>query len=54
MTRIDKRLLAMAIAILAAGLLLALAFENPLVRYALGVSTFAVGLGLLRRALRVE
>jgi hypothetical protein len=54
LNRLDKRRLAAAIVFLAAGLLLALVFANPVVRYAIGISTFAVGLGLLRRALRVE
>ena len=54
MTHIDKRLRSMAIALLLVGLLLALAFENPLVRYAVGISIVAIGLGLLRRALRLE
>ena len=54
MTGVNKRRLAMAVTCLAAGLLLAFAFENPILRYAIGVSVFTVGLGLLRRALRVE
>lgn len=54
MRRLDKRLLAGGIALVAGGILLALSLDSPLARYAIGISAFAVGLGLLRRAFRVE
>jgi lysylphosphatidylglycerol synthetase-like protein (DUF2156 family) len=54
MNKVNKRLLAMAAVLLAAGILLALAFDNLALRYAVGIGTFAVGLGMLRRAFRVE
>jgi hypothetical protein len=50
----NPRLIALAIILFGAGLLLAFAVENPLLRYGVGLSAFAVGLGLLRRAFRVE
>jgi len=50
----DARLIALAIVLFGAGLLVAFALENPLLRYGVGLSAFAVGLGLLRRAFRIE
>jgi len=50
----NARLIALAIVLFGAGLLVAFALENPLLRYGVGLSAFAVGLGLLRRAFRIE
>jgi len=50
----DPRLIVLAIILFGVGLLVAFALENPLLRYGIGLSAFAVGLGLLRRAFRIE
>ena len=50
----DTRLAALALVLLCAGILAILALEPPLLRYGAGLSAFAIGLGLLRRAFRVE
>jgi hypothetical protein len=52
--RTDPRLLALGLAFLALGVLLALTLENALARYACSMTAVAIGLGLLRRAFRVE
>ena len=52
--RTDPRLLALGLAFFALGVLLALAIENAPVRYAGSITAVAIGLGLLRRAFRVE
>ena len=54
MNKVNTRLLAMAVVLLASGIMLALAFDNLALRYAIGIGTFAAGLGMLRRAFRVE
>jgi len=52
--RTDPRLLALGLGFFALGVLLALTIENAPVRYAGSVTAVAIGLGLLRRAFRVE
>jgi len=54
MSRANPRLLAWSLLLLALGALLALAIENVVVRYAGSVTAFAIGLSLLRRAVRLD
>ncbi len=54
MKRTNPRLLAAGFALIAAGIFAALWLDNAALRYAGSISAVAIGLGLLRRAFRVE
>ncbi|WP_442679753.1 hypothetical protein ACSBM8_00680 [Sphingomonas sp. ASY06-1R] len=54
MKRFDGRSLTLGITLLIVGAGLLLAAPNPLLRYAGGITAFAIGLGVIRRGLRLD
>ncbi|WP_162875515.1 hypothetical protein [Sphingomonas crusticola] len=54
MRNIDSRTLAFGVAMLILGGVLLYAAANPIMRYAGGISAFAIGLGAVRYGLRLE
>lgn len=54
MSRFDSRALTFGLVMLVLGGLLLAVAENALVRYAGGIAAFAIGLGAIRRGLRLD
>ena len=54
MSKFDGRALAFGVASFLLGALLLFAAANPIVRYAGGITAVAIGLGAIRRGLRIE